>query len=207
MRDVTHPVYLVRHGQSEWNLLRLTQGQIEHPRLTDLGREQAERAGRLIREDLAHAAPGREPRIVSSDLERARETAVVLAQRLGGEVELDARLREQHLGSLQGKGYDETWAVAEAHDWSDPSLPVAGGESLLEVRERMAAVLDDVDRSRVTVLVSHGDAIRAAVALLDGTDPHRAEWVEVPNGAVARVDGTVSWLGSDVSSAPGGAVG
>jgi hypothetical protein len=34
---VTHPVYLVRHGQSEWNVLRSTQGQTSHPRLTSLG--------------------------------------------------------------------------------------------------------------------------------------------------------------------------
>jgi len=195
MRHVTHPVYLVRHGQSEWNLLRLTQGQTVHPRLTDLGREQAERAARLVGEDLAFTTSGPGPRIVSSDLVRATETADVLARRLGGEVQLDARLREQHLGALEGRGYDETWLAAEAHDWSDPSLPVAGGESLVEVRERMAAVLDDVDRSRATVLVSHGDAIRAVVAHLDGLEPHRAPWVEVPNGAVARVDGTVSWLG------------
>jgi probable phosphoglycerate mutase len=195
MRHVTHPVYLVRHGQSEWNVLRLTQGQTAHPRLTALGREQAERAARLIGEDLPRTTTGLEPRIVSSDLGRALETADVLAQRLGGEVELDERLREQHLGSLEGHGYDKTWAVAAGHDWSDPTLPVAGGESLQDVHDRMAAVLAELDRNRVTVLVSHGDAIRAGVAHLNGIEPHRAPWVEVPNGAVARVDGTVSWLG------------
>ena len=36
-----HPVYLVRHGQSQWNLRRLTQGQTAHPPLTDLGRSQS----------------------------------------------------------------------------------------------------------------------------------------------------------------------
>jgi probable phosphoglycerate mutase len=45
------------------------------------------------------------------------------------------------------------------------------------------------------VLVSHGDAIRAALAHLEGEPPHAAEWVEVPNGAVARFDGAVTWLG------------
>jgi probable phosphoglycerate mutase len=195
MRHVTHPVYLVRHGQSEWNVLRLTQGQTAHPRLTDLGRDQAERAARLIGLDLARRTPVPETRIVSSDLVRARETADVLAQRMGGEVELDERLREQHLGSLEGRAYDDTWAVAAMHDWSDPTLPVAGGESLQDVHDRMAAVLAEADRSRVTVLVSHGDAIRAAIAHLNGLEPHQSPWVEVPNGAVARLDGTISWLG------------
>ncbi|GAA1935840.1 histidine phosphatase family protein [Nocardioides marmoribigeumensis] len=191
---MTHPVYLVRHGQSEWNVLRLTQGQTAHPRLTDLGRDQAQRAARTIEKDLT----GPSPRILSSDLVRARETAEVLARRLGvldGQVVLDERLREQHLGSLEGRGYDETWAVAAEHDWSDPTLPVAGGESLQDVHDRMASMLAGLDRNQVTVLVSHGDAIRAVLAHLGGLEPHQAPWVEVPNGAVARIDGrAISWI-------------
>jgi probable phosphoglycerate mutase len=199
MRHVTHPVYLVRHGQSEWNVLRLTQGQTVHPRLTDLGRQQAEHAAGLVAEDLAQVAPGLAPRIVSSDLQRARETAEIHARRLGSAVVLDERLREQCLGTLEGRGYDETWAVAAELDWSDPTEPVGGGESLQDVHDRMAAVLHGIDRSRVTVLVSHGDAIRAALAHLHGLEPHRAPWVEVPNGAVARIDEGVTWLGQPPS--------
>jgi broad specificity phosphatase PhoE len=191
---VTHPVYLVRHGQSEWNVLRLTQGQTSHPRLTSLGREQAERAATLIGKDL-----GGRPvtRILSSDLVRAVETAEIAGKALRAPVAFDTRLREQHLGELEGRGYDETWAAAAAHDWSDPTLPLAGGESIMDVRDRLAAVLTEVaelDRG-VTVLVSHGDAIRAAVAHLTGAAPHQAPWLEVANGAVARVDGAVTWLG------------
>jgi broad specificity phosphatase PhoE len=191
---VTHPVYLVRHGQSEWNVLRLTQGQTSHPRLTSLGREQAERAATLIGKDL-----GGRPvtRILSSDLVRAVETAEIAGKALRAPVAFDIRLREQHLGELEGRGYDETWAAAVAHDWSDPTLPLAGGESIMDVRDRLAAVLTEVaelDRG-VTVLVSHGDAIRAAVAHLTGAAPHDASWLEVANGAVARVDGAVTWLG------------
>ena len=188
------PVYLVRHGQSEWNVLRLTQGQTAHPSLTELGRQQAARAAALVSADL-----GGRPvtRIISSDLMRAVETAQVLGDVLGAPVALDARLREQHLGELEGRGYAETWAAAEAHDWSDPALPVAGGESLVEVRDRLADVLAEVaaDGDDVTVLVSHGDAIRAAVAHLTGVAPHEAPWVEVANGAGARVDTTITWLG------------
>ena len=190
---MTHPVYLVRHGQSEWNVLRLTQGQTTHPRLTALGRTQAEQAAERIVADLA-ATGRRAGRILASDLARAWETAAVIAARLDLPVAADPRLREQHLGDLEGRSYDQTWAVAEEHDWSDPSLPIAGGESLLDVHDRMAAVLRDLamgDPEGATVLVSHGDAIRAAVAHLEGIEPHRAAWVDVPNGAVARVDGGV----------------
>jgi probable phosphoglycerate mutase len=191
---VKQPVYLVRHGQSEWNVRRLTQGQTAHPPLTGLGREQAARAARLLVADLA-ARDTAVRRIVSSDLVRAVETAQVLGEALGAPVTLDPRLREQHLGALEGRGYDDTWAAAEAFDWSDPTLPIAGGESLMDVHLRMADVLGSVDPTAVTVLVSHGDAIRAAVAHLHGVAPHEADWVDVPNGAVARVDDGITWLG------------
>jgi probable phosphoglycerate mutase len=191
---MSHPVYLVRHGQSEWNVRRLTQGQVSHPRLTSLGREQAERAASLIGKDLAgrHVA-----RILTSDLVRAVETAEVASKALRAPVAVDTRLREQHLGELEGRGYDETWAAAAAHDWSDPTLPVAGGESVMQVHDRLGTLLAEVAEldGGVTVLVSHGDAIRAAVAHLTGVAPQDAPWVDVANGAVARVDGAITWLG------------
>lgn len=185
---VTHPVYLVRHGQSEWNALRLTQGQTSHPPLTSLGREQAERAASLIGKDLA----GRPvTRILTSDLVRAVETAEVAGKALRAPVASDTRLREQHLGELEGRGYDETWAAAVAHDWSDPTLPLAGRESIMDVHDRMGAVLAEGAEldGAVAALVSHGDAIRAAIAHLTGVAPHEAPWAEIANGAVARVNG------------------
>jgi 2,3-bisphosphoglycerate-dependent phosphoglycerate mutase len=193
MVRVRAPVYLVRHGQSEWNVLRLTQGQTHHPRLTELGLAQAHRAAETIERDLAVLGL-RCGLLVSSDLARAAETAAVIGERLGLATILDERLREQHLGALQGRDYEETWAAAEAHDWSDPALPIAGGESLDDVRVRMAAVLDGLDAGVPTVLVSHGDAIRSAVAHLSGLAPHEAPWVEVGNGDVARVADAISWL-------------
>ncbi|GAB3667526.1 2,3-diphosphoglycerate-dependent phosphoglycerate mutase GpmB [Nocardioides korecus] len=188
-----HPTYLVRHGQSEWNVRRLTQGQTRHPRLTARGVEQAERAAVVVADDLASLGL-RGHRVVSSDLTRAVETAEVLARHLGGRVTLDARLREQHLGDLEGRSYEETWAFADTVDWSDPWAPVAGGECLMEVYERMGAALEHHRVGGVSVLVSHGDAIRAVVARLAGVLPHEAPWVEVPNGAVARVLDGVTWL-------------
>jgi probable phosphoglycerate mutase len=190
---VDHPTYLVRHGQSEWNVQRLTQGQTAHPRLTALGSEQARRAARSIEDDLARL--GLEGvRIVSSDLVRAVETAEVVSARLAAPVVLDPRLREQHLGHLEGRSYEETWAFADTVDWSDPWSPIAGGECLMEVHERMRAALDEHRGGAPTVLVSHGDAIRAAIAHLDGVPPHLAPWVDVPNGAVARIDVGLTWL-------------
>lgn len=188
-----HPVYLVRHGQSEWNVLRLTQGQTAHPRLTDLGREQAAEAAELVAADLVSRGLTAS-RLVTSDLTRAVETAAVIGNRLGLTAELDARLREQHLGRLEGRSYEETWAVAETLDWSDPNTPIEGGECLMAVRQRMAAAVGSLSPSAVNVVVSHGDSIRAVIAHLTGSAPNDAAWVEVRNGSVVRFDGELTWL-------------
>ncbi|HWU31918.1 MAG TPA: histidine phosphatase family protein [Marmoricola sp.] len=194
------PIYLVRHGQSEWNVLRLTQGQTSHPALTDLGRSQAQAAADVIAADLG-AAQRRPAQLVTSDLLRARQTADIIAASLGMTVIIDSRLREQHLGALEGKSYDETWAAADQHDWSDPGVPIAGGESPLAVRERMARALDDLAPDQVHIVVSHGDAIRAAIARFRGEAAQDASWLEVANGAVARVTERIEWLNLPVPAA------
>lgn len=185
------PVYFVRHGQSEWNVLRLTQGQTSHPALTALGRDQAVVAAETVAQDLA----GSSARLFTSDLVRAVETARTIGERLGLEPVLDPRLREQDLGDLEGRAYEDSWAQAEQHDWSDPELSLAGGESVAQLRRRLVAFLSEVDPTVPTVLVSHGDAIRSAIAHLQGHAMTDAPWVEVPNGSVARWDGSLTWLG------------
>lgn len=193
MSCMRHPVYLVRHGQSEWNVLRLTQGQTAHPRLTELGRAQAAAAAELIAADLVRVGLAAS-RLVTSDLARAMETADVIGSRLGLRAELDARLREQHLGRLEGRSYEETWAVAETLDWSDPNTPIEGGECLMAVQRRMADAVGSLHPTCVNVVVSHGDSIRTVIAHLTGSAPNQAPWVEVPNGAVVRFDGELTWL-------------
>lgn len=185
-------VYLVRHGQSEWNVRRLTQGQVAHPRLTDLGRGQATAAARVVLADLARRQ-GRLDRLVTSDLVRAAETAAIIGAAAGILVTRDPRLREQHLGRLEGLPYAESWAAAEQHDWSDPTAPVAGGESVADLHARIAAVLAGLGQGSTTVLVSHGDAIRAALAQVDGVDPLAAPWQDVPNGAVFGLTAPRGW--------------
>jgi len=85
--------------------------------------------------------------------------------------------------------------VAEELDWSNPARAIAGGESLMDVYGRMGAVLSEIDPDTVTVLVSHGDSIRAAIAYLQGVQPNESTWVDVPNGAVARITDAITCLG------------
>jgi broad specificity phosphatase PhoE len=91
-------ILLVRHGQSEWNASGRWQGQADPP-LTDLGRAQAGEAARAI---------GAVDAVWASDLARAAETAVIVANSLGvGPVVLDADLRERDAGEWSGLTRDE----------------------------------------------------------------------------------------------------
>lgn len=189
---VAAPVYLVRHGQSEWNLLRLTQGQTMHPRLTEVGREQAVAAAHLISTDLARTVPTPPTmRIVSSDLVRAAQTAGIIADVLHCAVVFDQRLREHALGDLEGQPYEEGWSMADHPDWLDPHVRVGGGETVHEVYERVGSLLAETPGP--VVLVSHGDTIRAAYAWLRGLPVTEGSGVHVANGAVLRAD-ELRWL-------------
>ena len=181
------PLYLVRHGESEWNARDLIQGQTAHPGLTAAGREQAWLAGERIRRDLAaqQLAVGG---ITTSDLARATQTAGILAEVLGGRVRADVRWREQHLGDLQGM------TKAQARQRAGPHGPgIDAGESDGALRQRMAAAFEDLDPSAVQIVVSHRRALRQLTAHLLGLAD--GEQIRIPNGAAARWRaGDLHWL-------------
>jgi probable phosphoglycerate mutase len=192
-------IYLVRHGQSEWNVARITQGQIAHPRLTSLGRDQARAAATALTRDIAGRTVDV---IVTSDLARATESAQIIGGLIAAPLREDVRLREQALGAFEGLSYDETMREAELLDWSDPDLPIGGGETAREVIERMAHVVADLlaEPDSIAIVVTHGDAIRATLGWLAGHPPAAGPWIEVPNGTVVAVtpDRETRWLTEDL---------
>jgi broad specificity phosphatase PhoE len=160
-----------RHGRTEWNRIGRFQGQ-EDIQLDETGRRQAERAAVVL--------AAREPSmIVASDLRRAADTAMALSRRSGVGVTLDRRLRETDAGQWQGLSFAEiTERFTEDNEaWrgGDPEVRAGGAESRLDVGRRMVdAVLDvvgQVEPSGTLVVVSHGGAIRAALAALIGLPP------------------------------------
>src|ERR1700733_5227848 len=88
-------LWLVRHGESTWNVAGLAQGHDDQAELTDQGLRQAVEAAGQFR--------GRQVRaIFASDLRRAQQTAAAFAEVLDLPVQADARLRERSLGVLEG---------------------------------------------------------------------------------------------------------
>ena len=90
---------LVRHGETDWNADGRLQGQTDRP-LSEYGRRQARQLGEELK---GEELEGEElEAIYSSDLSRARETAEILAERLGLPVVLDPDLREKDWGTWEG---------------------------------------------------------------------------------------------------------
>ena len=88
-------LWLVRHGESTWNVAGLAQGHDDQAELTERGLRQAADAARRFRDRPVRA-------IYASDLRRARQTAAAFAAVAGVPVFADARLRERSLGVLEG---------------------------------------------------------------------------------------------------------
>ncbi len=163
-----------RHGETDHNAGGIWQGQLDTA-LSDKGREQAQTAA------VALAAYGPSV-IVSSDLQRAADTARTLASRVGLQVRYDERLREIHAGQWQGMTAGD---VAERFPEAQAALAAGDdirrgvdGESLGQVEERTRAAVDellsDLAPGHCAVITTHGVSGRAVVASLVGLDQHLA---------------------------------
>ncbi|HEX4224067.1 MAG TPA: histidine phosphatase family protein, partial [Pseudonocardiaceae bacterium] len=99
-------LFLVRHGQSTWNAEGRCQGQSSDAGgLSAQGRAQALATAEELAKKLATEREPRAEAILASDLLRARQTAQIIAEVLDLPVQLDAGLREQSLGQLEGQLY------------------------------------------------------------------------------------------------------
>ena len=151
---------LVRHGESEWNREGRVQGQFDSP-LTEIGVVQAKSVSRYLSGVLL-----KEPlRIYTSPLERASETASIIAEELQYPKEkiiIEQRLNDFNLGVIAGTyGWDK---VAEMYPdlarmrLQDPlRFHPPGGECGVDFEARLRSFLDDLQDDGITnLLVSHG---------------------------------------------------
>ncbi len=133
--------------------------------------------------------------LITSGLKRTEATAdaFVAEGYVAAERHVDARFEEQFYGDWHGSGHSNMIRTAPMHNFwfhSAAEQP-PGGESFLEVRERVSAALDDWSAraaGRNIVLVGHGGTFRACLAHAMGLDSERALTISVDNLSVTRVD-------------------
>jgi broad specificity phosphatase PhoE len=156
---------LVRHGETDWNRERRFQGHADTP-LNEKGREQAHALAAELAGEQIDA-------VYTSDLSRARETAEIVAARLGADVVPLRELREIDVGDWEGL----TWPEIEerfpegAEAWHVNGAGWEAGETYEQLGERIVpALLRIAERhpSERILVVGHGGTIRATRAYIEG---------------------------------------
>lgn len=186
------PLYVLRHGQTAWNVERRLQG-TRNSDLTVLGREQAVATGRKLAAVLPR--DGRPVRFLRSPLGRTRETSLLVGRELGvdpADWQDDPRLAEHGSGAWEGLTWPEiehgrpgTYAA-----WKrDPERHgPPGGESHRDLEWRSASVLAEIATSRTcTVVVGHGVSGAVLRGLAQGLRASEALALDKPQTAFFRL--------------------
>lgn len=176
------PLYFLRHGESQANLNGLFAGQKENSPLTDLGRQQAQAAAKTLQGRHITA-------IVSSPLERARQTAAIVANSLGiKDISIDNRLAEYDMGALTGtpnKGRTVT---------SKELISAEGAEDPRLFQQRVLDAFAEYSTLPGTVLlVSHAGVGRIIEASKQGLAPDVFyDLPSYPNAQAIELD--IDWI-------------
>ncbi|HIP22648.1 MAG TPA: histidine phosphatase family protein [Rhodobacteraceae bacterium] len=172
-------LFILRHGQTEWNVLGKYQGHMDSP-LTKLGLAQARSQGEILR---AHVA-SRKLQAYASPLLRAARTAEIALMPLGQQARLDSRLKEVSFGTREGKTRAEIAEIDESSRvskferyFSDPK-----GEDFQDIASRCRAFLESL--SAPSILITHGITSRILRGLWLGIAPEAMLELPVGQGCV-----------------------
>jgi broad specificity phosphatase PhoE len=176
-------LFLIRHGVTAWNQDRLYQGHSDIT-LSDLGKEQARLLGqRLVQEKI--------DAFYASDLNRALETARIIAEPHQQKVHPVMELRELNLGLWEGLTFQEI--DAKYHELADlwynsPSrLIIPGGETFAKLKERaynMILTLVARHPEDTLAITSHGGTIRTIICAILGLDLDKVWCIQQDNTAL-----------------------
>ncbi|MCB1382511.1 MAG: histidine phosphatase family protein [Notoacmeibacter sp.] len=191
--------YFSRHGQTDWNVEKRLQGQMETD-INPLGQAQADGNGRR----LAQAIKG-DPasyRYVASPMRRTRETMERIRRNMGLDplvYETDRLLMELSFGDWEGHTFAEldalkpgTSHLRDSGKWNF-CPPGEGAESYAMLAARVARWLEGLERP--TVCVTHGGIIRSLFHLVEGMDGEEAATLNVPQDRLLVLEGNrLSWV-------------
>lgn len=145
-------IYVVRHGQTEWNLDNRVCG-ITDIDLTNIGMEQARK--------LSDSLSARKiDIIISSPLKRAQQTARIISGAIEQDFYLDNRLIEQNFGGYEGVNRNNTDFLEAKRHFPNK---MSGGESIMQVAQRVYNFLDEIrDKycDKCILIITHGSVSR-----------------------------------------------
>lgn len=147
-------IYIVRHGQTDWNLERRLQGQKDIP-LNETGRNEAT----ICRNQLTSI---KVDEIISSDLSRAKETAEIINKSRSLPIKYDSRLRELNCGNIEGKVIDTVpWHsfICNPNEFHS--------EPMIDLYNRLKSFFNEIDASKNTVTVTHTGVVKMLAYLVN----------------------------------------
>ena len=164
-----HWITLLRHGESEGNLQGVLQGQLDYP-LSSAGIEQAHKLASFWK-----SAGSVFDLIISSPLQRASQTAEIIAEKLDPvKIEFDPLWKERCFGQLQGALLAEIDHREPPVDFFHPYDPIGGtGESQLELYARASQAIQNLLRHPPGsyLVVAHGGILNKALFVIMGITP------------------------------------
>ena len=156
-------IYIIRHGQTDWNIEHRTQGQTDIVLNTN-GIKQAE----LITQKIANL---KIDSIISSDLKRAYMTAQIINKKFNKTIETDKRLREFSFGTLEGITRDKI--TQETWEKFNENPKQFNAETKEEIFNRIKSFIKDMKseiKNKKVLVVTHGGPIRMIKYYLDNGD-------------------------------------
>ncbi len=179
-------IFLVRHGQTEWNLKGRLQGHTDIP-LNEKGLVQANQAANFFK-----GLKVKDAHIISSDLKRAAQTAKVIGESTSSNVHYEPLLREVNLGQVEGLTREEIrikmgleiWSQWASFNEATMHTRFPEGESKHELLTRIQTVLEKLikaNHQKQVILVSHGLLTRC---LIHSVETWRTEPAAIPNCAI-----------------------
>jgi len=204
-----HPIYVFRHGRTEWNAIERIQGALDSS-LTEEGRAQARAVGVAFREELQVAGIlPQDVALFASPLGRVRQTVALACAEAGIDIapcRFDDRLREVTWGDWDGLTrieIEQRWpgVLAERNDLKWEHQP-PGGESYAMAAPRAMAVLADLVTAAATRPVaafSHGAIGRLLRGAYARLQPDETVWLDEPQDAFFRLQaGAVARIAADI---------
>jgi broad specificity phosphatase PhoE len=180
-------LYLIRHGQTEWNLQKRMQGRMDSP-LTQTGRAQADANGRVLKEVAEVDA------LIASPSGRTRETAYIVNSYLRAPMSYEDVLMERDCGDWAGLTVDEiedsfprAWRARGADPYNHRP---PGGENFDDMIARVRDFLDSLFDNNLgqVALVTHSALSRAILTYFMALGPAELARVLHPNDLVYRLD-------------------
>jgi broad specificity phosphatase PhoE len=178
---------LIRHGQTSWNVEQRLPGQIPGVELNETGRQQAARLADALTIIPISA-------IISSPLERARDTARIIAQPHELEIQFESDLMDIELGHWTGQSYlelsknDSTWKAFV----KDPTIGPADVETFPQVQERAVVAVERWRKlesiGAYPAFVAHADVVKLLIAHYTGLEARRAGSFMIDNASVSLVE-------------------